>query len=171
MRIKLLRNISYLLCFCVVSSSLAGCSSLRKKFTRKKKKDFTAEFEPVLNPVDYPPMRESVPETYAYHASLRQVWYKGLAETLPTKDSDKRVKYFFDQMLLELNEMISLLTQEKKALAEGLLGKLQNIRKEYDRPSQMRQLPTIERRLRLLDGDIRDELKLDVVKDQLVPTL
>ena len=38
----------------IVSLGFSGCETMRRKFVRQKKKKETAEFIPVLEPIEYP---------------------------------------------------------------------------------------------------------------------
>ena len=61
-----------LVCAVLVSFVLAleGCSTLRKKFVRQKKKEDKQEFVPVLDPVDYPDVVKTAGGIYEHHYML-----------------------------------------------------------------------------------------------------
>lgn len=158
MKKNYLKNISFILCVTFLSVSLSGCHSLKKKFTRKKKKTSAPEFEPVLNPIDYPRAQASVTDKYDYHFSLRRVWHKNLLQAMEGDESEKRMKLYLDKEIVQLTEMQSLVVGEKKDILTKMIEDFRILRKEFDKPAQLRRLSSIERRLRALDNDVRNEL-------------
>ena len=48
---------------------MTGCEPLRKKFTRKRKKDQESEIMPVLDPIDYPARMDSPERRYRHFYS------------------------------------------------------------------------------------------------------
>src|SRR3989344_4966549 len=82
--------LSVLVVLCVLTVAVGGCTSLRKKFARKKKEKTNEQaFVPVLDPVDYPPPSVSPEERYRYNYSLWKVWYRDLVKNIDGKESGK----------------------------------------------------------------------------------
>ncbi len=157
-----------LLTVCVTCSS---CETLRKKFTRQKKKGQTenTDFIPVLEPQDYPAPEYNAAENYKEHYALIRVWYKDLQTNLVEKeDSDGRVKYALRQINSHLDGMITLLNDEKKPLVEKLRGSLKNYTEALKTSRETRNRSRLQSDLREFDHILRHDLRLDVVKKDLI---
>ena len=103
---------------------------MRKKFTRKKKdKEESEKFIPVLEPVDYPQKTYSSQERYKQHYSLWQVWNRDLIQAIQKEDSDKRQKYLLGQMIERLEAMKEVLADEKQ---KELVVMINDLKKETD---------------------------------------
>ena len=137
---RIMLSTSFICFLCMVFLTLSGCAPLRKKFTRQKKKDRQADprFIPVLDPIDYPEKIYSAEEKYKYHYSLWKVWDKDFLQVLERDGSGKRQKYLLSQSIEQLEEMQILLNDAKQAELKGLIGKLEIVRQNYDKPSSMR---------------------------------
>ena len=157
-----------LLTVCVTCSS---CETLRKKFTRQKKKDQSesADFIPVLEPQDYPSPEYNALENYKEHYTLIRVWYKDLQSALVEKDdSDGRVKYALRQINGHLDGMIMLVDKSRKPALEGLRGLLKNYTDALSTPHASRNRSLLQSDLRAFDKKLRHDLRVDVIKKDLI---
>lgn len=137
---RVILNVSFICCLCVLFLASSGCVPLRKKFTRQKKRDHKTDprFIPVLDPLDYPEAVYSAEESYRQHYSLWRVWDKDFLQVLERDGSEKRQKYLLVQSIEQLDEMRSLLNEDKKVELMVLINALKDVHKSYDRSSSMR---------------------------------
>jgi len=150
----------------------SGCEPLRKKFTRQKKKDKEGqEFVPVLDPVDYPDAVFSAPKAYQHHLNMWKVWYKDLSTALSENAGEKRLVYLVDQLLVQLGEMQNVLTGEKKSALGEVHAKVQAVRDDLTQPAAMRSNTEINRRMKLLDKQVRNDFDFSDVENDLVKPL
>ncbi len=147
---------------CVLSLALTGCEPLRKKFTRKKKED-AKQIEPILTPIDYGTPDISPEERYAYHYSLWRVWQEEMIEAINEEESDKKQKYLFSQILLQLDEMKKWIIEEKKGELETQMGKMSSLQSELDKPAGLRNDFSFRKRIELIGKDIRNTLSAKIV--------
>ena len=160
--------ITPLLLVTFVMTITSGCEPLRKKFTRQKKKDAgTAEFIPVLDPVDYPDKVATAEELYRHYYSLWQVWDRELLVSVQQQTSDKRIKANLDQVLVQLTEMGKLLTGEKQKTLQGYTDQVNTIQKDLIQPAQMRNNGLIQRKLERLDKSVREGFRFKEVQGSL----
>ena len=136
-------------CFCVLVLTVSSCTPLRRKFTRKKKKDRgeSQKFIPVLEPIDYPPKIYSSLEKYKHHYSLWRVWDRDLLQTIDGNGSDKRQKYLLVQAIEKLEGMKELLTDEKKSEFTPLIDDLREVQQVYKKPVSMRNKFSIKKKI------------------------
>ena len=152
-------------CFCVLVLTLSSCSSLRRKFTRKKKKDRdqSRAFIPVLEPVDYPEKVYSPLEKYKYHYSLWRVWDRDLLQVIESDGSDKRQKYLLGQTIERLEGMKELLVDEKKAELTLLIDDLCEVQEVYKKSVAMRNKFSIKKKIERNSRKIRNGFAPDRV--------
>ncbi|MCK5012379.1 MAG: hypothetical protein KAS66_01030 [Candidatus Omnitrophica bacterium] len=145
-------------CFCALVFTLSSCTPLRRKFTRKKKKDGeeSQKFIPVLEPVDYPQKIYSSLEKYKHHYSLWKVWDRDLLQTIESDGSDKRQKYLLGQALEQLEGMKKLLVDEKKSEFPPLIDKLREVEQVYKKPVSMRNKFSIKKKIERNSREIRN---------------
>lgn len=150
--------ISLAVSWCVLTVSLGGCTTLRKKFTRKKKEKTSEQaFVPVLDPIDYPPPTISALERYQYHYSLWKIWYRDLLQNLERRESDKRQRYLLGQAIASLEEMKKWLNVEQQARFNRCIDDWREVLAMYDRPAAMRSDTTIRRKINASAETIRDQ--------------
>src|SRR3990167_5723451 len=131
---RYLSVLSILVVLCVLTVSVGGCTSLRKKFTRKKKEKTNEQaFVPVLDPVDYPPPSVSPEERYRYNYSLWKVWYRDLVKNIDAKESDKNQKYLVGQIIAQLEEMKKWVSEAKQKELSERVGEWNVILRMYER--------------------------------------
>ena len=145
-------------CFCVLVLTLSSCTPLRRKFTRKKKKDRSEsqKFIPVLEPIDYPEKVYSSLERYKQHYSLWKVWDRDLLQTIESDGSDKRQKYLLGQAIEQLEGMKELLADEKKTGFVLLIDGLREVRGVYKKSASMRNKFSIRKKIERNSRKIRN---------------
>ncbi|MCK5178742.1 MAG: hypothetical protein KAR32_04370, partial [Candidatus Omnitrophica bacterium] len=137
---RIFPGLAYICCLCVVALTLSSCTPLRRKFTRKKKKDRleSQRFIPVLEPIDYPQKIYSSLERYKHHYSLWRVWDRDLLYVIESDGSDKRQKYLLGQAIEKLERMKDLLVDEKKSELAPLIDDLREVGRVYEKQASMR---------------------------------
>jgi hypothetical protein len=149
--------------------SAGGCTSLRKKFVRQKKKAVQQEeFIPVLDPVDYAPAVVSAEERYAYHYSLWKVWHRDFVENIDHKESDKKQKYVLGQVVAQLEEMSKWMADEKRRELNASIGEWEAILAFYEEPVQVRSMSSLKRKIEANAQKIRQQFNPDAVRGFLV---
>lgn len=149
---------------------LTGCEPLKKKFVRQKKKDKegTGDFIPVLQPEDYPAPKHGPEDAYAQQYSLFNVWISDFADNFETMDNEKRLMNDLDAALKAVDEMIRLV---KPPVADDL-GKIkaqvQFLREEYTKPKAFRNISRIKSEARSLDVTMPKKFKVPMVKEYLI---
>ncbi len=152
-----------------VMMTTSGCEPLRKKFTRKKKKDRrTAEIVPILDPVDYPAKVQTTDSLYRHHYSLWQVWHRDLINVFEDKGSDKKIAYILKQMMVQLEEMSKLLGEKQRELLLVSVEKLRNIEQRMKMPASVRNNHGIRRKVERIGKQVRRNFRFQQVEDDLV---
>ena len=149
---------TFLCCLCVVIFAVSGCTPLRRKFTRKKKKDKeqSQKFIPVLEPVDYPEKVYSSMERYKHHYSLWKIWDRDLLQAIERDGSDKRQKYLLGQAIEQLEEMKKRLVDEKQVELGQLIDDLRRVQQVYEKPASMRNKFSTRKKIELNAKKIRN---------------
>lgn len=147
---------------CVLSLAVSGCEPLRKKFTRKKKEE-AREIEPILTPIEYEAPQTSAQERYAYHYSLWKVWQEEMINAINEEESDKKQKYLFSQILLQLGEMKKWIVEEKKRELDTQIEKMSSLQPELERSAALRNDFSFRKRIELIGKDIRNTLSAKIV--------
>ena len=152
-----------LCCLCILTLVINGCTPLRKKFTRKKKKNGEAsqKFIPVLEPIDYAEKIYSPLEKYKHHYSLWKVWDKDLLQTIDRDGSDKRQKYLLVQTIEQLEEMKKILSEEKKTEFTILIDDLREVQEVYKKQAMMRNTFSIKKKIERNASKIRNQFAPD----------
>ena len=153
-----------------VSFLLSGCETLKRKFTRQKKKDKeqAEEFVPVLEPEEYPEKVYSVADNYKYHYSLWQVWEKELSNAVSEKESNKRQLYMLNQMIIHVDALKKLVSQENLSGLEETLNDLNKLESQIKRPAPMHESFAILKELRKLEKKMRDHYKFEKIEPSLI---
>ena len=161
--------LSVLVILCVLTVSVGGCTSLRKKFTRKKKEKTNEQaFIPVLDPVDYPAPSVSPEERYRYHYSLWKVWQRDLVKNIDNKGSDKNQKYLLGQIIAQLAEMKKWVTGARQKELSEAIGEGNAILAMYERPAALRSSFSLKRKVEASAKKIRSRLNPEMMKEFLV---
>ena len=89
----------------VLTLTLSSGDTLRRKFTLKKKgRAAEVDFNPVLEPQEYPAPERNPPENYKQHYALLKVWYTDLWSALEGKATDKKLAYTLKQLNTQIEE-------------------------------------------------------------------
>jgi len=123
----ILRMFLFLL-VCFFSIYLLGCEAFVRKFTHKRKKD-TVRQEPVLVPEEYSLSDISTEERYRQYFLFWQSWQEELITALGSSASQKKRKTCLEQAIGNLEEIRSLLFEEKRKELDVYLEKLRNLAK------------------------------------------
>ncbi len=152
----------------VLCLSLEGCSSLGKKFIRKKKDTAQEDVIPVLNPVDYPAPQWTSKDRYQQFYEMFKIWQKDALVTLDDRPSDKQIRYKFSQMAVQLEGMRGLLKGKSLELVNDVFLDYQAITAVYEEPAAFRSAVTIKSRVNRLGDRVVSELDPDLVKEDLI---
>lgn len=160
------RLVLVLLCVVMVAAS-SGCSTLKKKFTRQKKKDKEAasDFVPVLEPEVYPVKTTGPADIYAQQYSMLLVWISDFADNYQTIKNDKRMLKSLESAVNSVAEMIG---QIQSPLAEELTGVKNQIvwvREEFSKPESFRNIARISSELRDVEKALRKKFKPTLVAE------
>lgn len=151
-----------------VAVTLTSCDPLRKKFTRKKKESAESiDFQPVLEPQDYPAPEHDPALLYKQHYSLIKVWYKDLWSGIDERMSDGMVKYGLKQISGQIEEMKALLKPDRAAGLEKLNNLLAYYRTSLEQQRSFRNYSRIQSDLRAFDRMLRGDYRFDKVKEDL----
>lgn len=164
---KLSQLISTSILSLLVLSLLCGCEPLRKKFTRKKKKEGEVDFVPVLQPIEYPSQIRTKEDLYKHYYSLWQVWHRDILTAFLERAGDKKLRYILKEIILNLDSMQQLLLGEKHDQLVGILDKLKRMQAELESPAPLRNSLALETNLRSLEKKIRLNFKFPKVEDSL----
>ena len=154
----------------IVSLVVSGCESLRKKFTRQKKKDSeqSDQFIPVLEPEQYPEKVYSPANDYKYHFSLWQVWQKELSTAVFERESNKRQLYMLNQAIVQVDALKKLVGAEKQSGLEEVLKGLRTLHGTIENPAPMHDNFMILNQLKSLDRKMRNNYSFDKIKTSLI---
>ncbi len=154
----------------IFSLSLSSCDSLRKKFTRQKKKGDATEqaFVPVLEPQEYPAPENNPEEGYRQHYSLIKAWYHDLWTGIEDRSTSKYLGYIIRQVTTNIEQMKAFVDQPTQANLTKLAGFLDYYRQSLDVPWEARNISRIHSDLRAFDRFLRGSLRSDKIKDHFV---
>lgn len=150
-----------------VTVTLTSCDPLRKKFTRKKKKDAVAEdraFTPVLEPEEYLPPEMDPVEGYKQHYAFIKGWYNDLWSLLREKNAEKRVLYTLKQVSSHIEQMSAMVKPSVRLDLEKLQGYLSYYKIAMHDQPHMRNIARIQSDLRAFDRHLRQKLSPQKVK-------
>lgn len=149
---------------CVV---ISGCEPLRKKFVREKKRDKIVREEPVLEPIEYPSSPYDAYSDYANRYSLFHVWKKEFISGIDDQETSKRLRYFLDQMIGQLEEMVHLLREEKSLELAKDMQDLYPIRDQLDSLSYLYYLSKMKRKVNSITQSLRSQYNPSSVREQI----
>ncbi|MBF0491120.1 MAG: hypothetical protein HQL15_11025 [Candidatus Omnitrophica bacterium] len=164
---RMLVTVSSLLIICI---GLSACETLKKKFTRRKKQDASQspDFQPVLEPQDYPAPEHNPIENYKLHYSLIKAWYKDLWTGVDEKNMDSMVSYSIKQIWDHIEQMKPLLKTEKAQELPQLADLLKFYQDSLSQPRQARNYSRIRSDLRAFDRMLRGKFRDDRLKGEFV---
>lgn len=143
MKIKM-RLFFILAIFICAAFLLTGCESLRKKFTRTKKKS-SSEEEMIVSPRDYSENPLPVEVLYKQYFAFWKSWNQELVSALNDTDPHKKILVCVRESIKNLKNMSSYLVAEKKQGLQVYIERLSDLEKEIGQlatqpPSRMRML-------------------------------
>jgi len=140
----------------IFSLTSIGCEPLRKKFTRKKKKEKKEKFIPVLDPIDYPTRNVTPQERYHHHYNLWKIWHRELKQTVDGEGpNSKRMNYQFAQTLTQLMEMEQYVKGTTHDQLLESINDMNRVQKRIKKPENMRNMVSIRRKLDSISKEIR----------------
>ncbi len=153
--------------FCL-TTLMTGCEPLRKKFTRKKKvgKE-NLEYEPILDPIEYPEKVYDPKADYRYYYSLFRVWEKELIAGLDDQASLKRLNYFLNNMIVQLEGMEKLIIENKVKGLKVLVKSFNEIQDDFKRPLQRYSLQDIKRKVKSLAKKVSSAYSFSSIEDDI----
>jgi len=153
----------------VLSVSLSACETLKKKFTRKKKGvQEVQDFQPVLEPQDYPAIENDPVKAYNENYDLVKAWYRDLWTGVEEKNNDRAVQYSIKQVLDHINQMKLLLKADKAKEFDQLTGLLGYYQTFLDQPRSLRNYSRIQSDLRAFDRMLRNHFREDKLKGEFI---
>lgn len=154
----------------VCALSLSSCDTLRKKFTRQKKKGDVSEqaFIPVLEPEEYATPEENPEEGYKQHYSLIKAWYHDLWTGIDGKNTSKYLNYIIRQVINNIDQMKGLVDEPTQADLSKLASFLNYYRDSLDVPWAARNVSRIQSDLRAFDRFLRGHLRADKITGHFV---
>ncbi len=158
-------------CLVVTSISLSACEPLRKKFTRQKKKDASAEqdFVPVLEPQEYPAADKDPVQSYKQHYDLIKAWYRDMWTALEERGSDKQQRYLIKTIYGHIDDMRKLVGPQQQQELDELAKTLSYYDSALGVPPAMRNVSRIRSDLRAFDRMLRHKLRADKIKGAFIP--
>ncbi|MBF0571309.1 MAG: hypothetical protein HQL12_05500 [Candidatus Omnitrophica bacterium] len=157
----------------VLSLSLSSCDSLRKKFTRQKKKGEAEDqaFVPVLEPEEYPAPIDNPQQNYKENYDLIKAWYKDLWTAIDDKSTARYLHYTIGQVTNHITRMEQLVDVPTRADLAKLAGFLDYYKASLDTPWNVRNVSRIQSDLRGFDRFLRDHLRADRIKGHFVKSV
>jgi hypothetical protein len=152
----------------VVSLSLSSCETLRKKFTRNKKKNESSDFIPVLEPQEYPAPQNDPVKQYRQHYALIKAWHKELSSNVQEKVSDKKQTYTLNEIYNHISEMQKLVNTQTSAQLQKAAEQLNYYRDALQQPVPLRNITRIQSDLRAFHHMLV-QLNVNKIKEDLAP--
>jgi len=157
-----MKKVVAVLVMAAICFNLAGCETLRKKFTPKKK-------EPVKMPRIYQVKKyekKPTPELYRKHFSYWASWHSEMIKTLGK--NGKKDRLCIEEIVGNLNDMQNILLPEKAAALKPHIDNLVRVKdivfnEELSQANKTYVMSTLEREERL----IKKEFNYTKVKDKL----
>lgn len=155
----------------IVIFTYCGCTPLKKKFIRQKKKDkeTSSDFIPVLEPEIYPVKTASPADTFAQQYTLLKIWVSDFADNYETIGNDKRMVGDLNSALKAVDEMIGQLASASSEDLTALKKQIVWVRDEFEKPSSFRNISRINSELRDVQRNIKKfkpGLVAEHIKDQ-----
>jgi len=147
---------------------ISGCEPLRRKFIRKKRKSsLEATADPILDPEAYPEKVYDAEQVYRSHYGLCLIWNKEIIANLEENMSDKKTLFSLNKLLNELREMELLVTEGSQDTIRIIKEKVEKIINEFSEQAAYRNNRSYIKKLGALDRQLRKELKLDKILNDL----
>ena len=118
--------------YSLILTTLIGCEAFVKKFTRKPKVEKPPE-EMVLTPQEYPSLYQNKEEAYRQYFLFWKSWQDQLISALLSVSSHKKQLSCIDEAIKNLEELKTMLNEEKQEELEPYLAKMDNLRENISR--------------------------------------
>ena len=153
----------------VFSFALSGCTTLRRKFVRKRqeKKDASRDV-PIFEPIEYAQKAYDPQELYRKHFSIWGSWSKELVTSLERGLNKSRQSYLMTKSMDQLVEMGRFLTDEKKEALSKHIKALTGFKEMLDAPVLPQDFSTFRNRVKSVDRRIRNEFSLRDVQTYII---
>ncbi len=142
---------------------LSGCQSLRRKFVRQKKKPADEKFIPILEPIEYEASRVSKVERYTHHYQTYRVWERELMAGLERGETDKRMAYFLDQLVVNLESLTKWAPEERAQPLQDILGNYRSAADYFQRPESFRNKAGFVSKLKRYERTMRRDFRPDKI--------
>lgn len=142
---------------------LSGCQSVRKKFVRQKKKNAEDKFIPILEPIDYGTSEVSQAERYGHHYQTYRIWERELMAGIERGEADKRLEYYMDQLVVNLESLIKWVPEERQGSLQEVLVDYQSASEYFKTPNAFRNRAGFVSRLKRYERNMRKEFKPNIV--------
>ena len=146
--------------------SLMGCEAFVRKFTRKPKKTEVRE-ELVLVPEEYSISDISLEERYRQYFLFWKSWQDELIAALGSSISYKKIKGCLKEAIRNLEEMRSLLYEEKQKELDVYLERLRQLSNEISQDIYGTRLVTHKGRAESLKRNILKDFSYSKIKNHL----
>ncbi len=145
------RYISIFLILCLFSTS--GCQSLRKKFTRKRKREKETPVYVDFKEYSEVPSREAYLDYYLFVRG----WLDEAIEALQKGTSFKRFKRSMDEAVMNLEQIIAFLNRDGKEYIYPMYEELTSVRQEVTANMSKNRRSVYVRRLESLKREFERE--------------
>lgn len=152
---------------CLFGLELAGCATVQKKFTRKKKEPAR---QTVILPLDQGPYQKRYSNDYYYktHYTMWRTWHDELLNELG--GNSKRVARAAEEDLSNLQSMQTYLVGDKKDQLGLVLGSLNAVLAKIDQGRMASgEEATIKSELERIGRTVASNFYYDKIKDSLLP--
>ncbi len=165
-RSSILRFIFMIFLFYFLSFSLCGCETLRKKFTRKSKREPEVE-EPVLSPEEYNPEFEKDILYRNYFVYWRS-WQDELAAALDAGLSHKKQIDCVYHAVMNVEKMRTFLNQDRQKELDVYIEELRALQEKIIKDNLVgAKMVIVKNKLRINRRNILHNFMYSKVKDDL----
>ena len=164
------QNVSVIILLLVFAFSIlaSGCEPLRKKFTRKKKTNVeNQEFEPILDPMEYPEKVVDFAADYRYRFSLFRVWQKEFVSGIEDKAHGKRLQYLMNSLIAQIEEMQKLLVGNKAVALGKEIKVFKGFQAELNQPEAFQNLQSMKRKVKTVSNFIISNFSFSSVESDI----
>lgn len=127
------KKITLLFIFCFFLLASIGCDAFVRKFTRKSKKDSSAQEEMVLAPIEYKAPQMSKEELYRQNFLYWKSWQDELIEALLSGKNHKKQLDCTIQAIKNLEQIKIMLRGESQKKLDNYIQQLINIKQSVER--------------------------------------
>ena len=160
------RTLKVIACLVLVTQ-LAGCATVQKKFTRKKKEP---EYTPKALYFEEGKFQRRFSNDYYYktHFTMWRTWHSELLDQLG--GNSKKVSRCAEESLNHLTEMSHYLKPEKKALLDPIVADMGNLTHRIEQGAMTdAQTAPLRVELEKIQRLVNNDFYFDKIKDSLLP--